>query len=125
VGPFLGGILYFYLGKTSTFLIFALVSLIDGCKLLNDAVIFLIVLSLYSVLRLSMTGGPTASGKSIEHGGDKVNVSAATLLCDPYILLLIGNSAFSFPPKEVALFPLATLFPPSSRYFFVVNSMKV
>jgi hypothetical protein len=43
-----------------------------------------------------MTGGPTTSGKSIEHGGDKVNVSVATLLRDPYILIFIGNIIYFF-----------------------------
>jgi hypothetical protein len=46
-----------------------------------------------TVLRLSMMGGSdsTSRGKSIEHGGDKLNVSIPTLLCDRYIWLMIGS----------------------------------
>jgi hypothetical protein len=43
-----------------------------------------------------MMGEPTTAGKSMEHGGDKVNVSIITLLRDPYVLLLNGNLTFPF-----------------------------
>jgi hypothetical protein len=46
VGPFLGGFLYYYFGKTVTFLGLAIVALIDGCKCLNDASMLQITRSL-------------------------------------------------------------------------------
>ncbi|CAF1605013.1 unnamed protein product [Adineta ricciae] len=74
LGPFLGGVLYYNYGKTTMFLLLAFIALIDG------------------LLRLSMMCGSNSmsEGKSVEYGGGKTNVSIPTLLCDPYIWLMMG-----------------------------------
>ncbi|CAF1620471.1 unnamed protein product [Adineta ricciae] len=73
-GPFVGSILYYNYGKTTMFLLLASIALIDG------------------LLRLSMMCGSNSmsEGKSVEYGGDKINVSIPTLLCDRYIWLMLG-----------------------------------